>query len=103
MTPLLVAVNVCGGLEGIIQVGSEGYTIQPAPSSKVTEGEHLVSKLQSLQHYVQTSKDDEMQTLREKRDVLNRTTEPLTGDEDMFTWYEVRYAKHKALFSGGPG
>ena len=84
-----MAVSVCGGLEGIIQVGSEGYTIQPAHTNRLIEGEHLVSKLQSHQHYVQTNKDDVLQ--REKRDALSGTREPLTGDEDMFTWYEVRY------------
>jgi hypothetical protein len=87
-----VAVNVCGGLEGVIQVGSQGFSIRPAGGAAGLEGEHLLALLPP-RGQADTEEVDRNNMERRKRespeDPANSTADPLTGDEDMFTWYEV--------------
>ena len=85
-----VAVNVCGGgLAGVIQLANEGFSIQPEKEGNGIESAHLVSRLPSRASLTKPEGKD-----RKKRQTAssgNKTGESLTGDEDMFTWYEVSF------------
>lgn len=72
-------------------MGREGFAIQPADSNFGIEDEHFVVRVplrqptEKLEDVVKIKKP-----VREKRDVMGSNKTGLTGDEDMFTWYEVR-------------
>ena len=69
-----MAVNLCQGVQGYIQTGEEGYVITPAGGASL-ESEHEIMRLSGGLG-------------REKRNTERRRNN-LTGDEDMFTWYDV--------------
>ena len=73
-----VAVNLCQGVQGYIQTGEEGYLITPAGGAGL-ESQHEMVRLGAG---------------REKRNTPSQAggsgrRNNLTGDEDMFTWYDV--------------
>ena len=73
-----VAVNLCQGVQGYIQTGEEGYLITPAGGAGL-ESQHELVRLGGG---------------REKRNTPSQAggsgrRNNLTGDEDMFTWYDV--------------
>ena len=74
-----MAVNLCQGVQGYIQTGEEGYVITPAGGASL-ESEHEIMRLSGGLG-------------REKRNTESeaggRRRNNLTGDEDMFTWYDV--------------
>ena len=74
-----VAVNLCQGVQGYIQTGEEGYVITPAGGASL-ESEHEIMRL--------TGRGRD-RAGREKRNTGGRRRSNLTGDEDMFTWYDV--------------
>ena len=73
--------NLCHGVHGYIRAGAEGYVITPAGGDVGLESEHEIT--------------------RDKRDTGQRDS--LTGDEEMFTWYDVdldeEMAKQEEEFS----
>ena len=83
-----VAVNVCGnGLAGVIQLSKEGFSIQPVNEGVGIEGQHILWRLPSRPNL--TDPDGKKDMRRKRQTSENKTGESLTGDEDMFTWYEV--------------
>ena len=83
-----VAVNVCGnGLAGVIQLSKEGFSIQPVNEGVGIEGQHILWRLPSRLNL--TDPDGKKEGRRKRQTSENKTGESLTGDEDMFTWYEV--------------
>ena len=72
-----MAVNLCQGVEGYIQTGEEGYVITPSAGGASLEGEHEIVRLGGGR--------DKRNTDRQAGGRRNN----LTGDEDMFTWYDV--------------
>ena len=71
----------------MIQLSKEGFSIQPIKKDKGIEGAHIVVRLPSHENHTNPEGKD-----RRKRQTVsstNKTGESLTGDEDMFTWYEV--------------
>ena len=71
-----MAVNLCHGVQGYIQTGEEGYVITPAGGPSL-ESEHEIVRLGGA---------------RDKRNTDSQAggrRSNLTGDEDMFTWYDV--------------
>ena len=71
-----MAVNLCHGVQGYIQTGEEGYVITPAGGPSL-ESEHEIVRLGGA---------------RDKRNTDSQAggrRNNLTGDEDMFTWYDV--------------
>ena len=53
-----VALNVCGGLTGLIQAGTDGYVIEPVRSKLLTiESEHIVTKVPKIPRNVDVAKD----------------------------------------------
>ena len=83
-----VAVNVCGnGLAGVIQLSKEGFSIQPVNEGVGIEGQHILWRLPSRLNL--TDPDGKKDRRRKRQTSENKTGESLTGDEDMFTWYEV--------------
>ena len=78
-----MAVNLCQGVQGYIQTGEEGYVITPAGGASL-ESEHEIMRL---------SGSGSGRAGREKRntdrEAGGRRRNNLTGDEDMFTWYDV--------------
>ena len=92
-----VAVNVCGnGLAGVIQLSKEGFSIQPVNEGVGIEGQHILWRLPSRLNL--TDPDGKKEGRRKRQTSENKTGESLTGDEDMFTWYEVG---KKSVSQGG--
>ena len=80
--------NVCGnGLAGVIQLSKEGFSIQPVNEGVGIEGQHILWRLPSRLNL--TDPDGKKDMRRKRQTSENKTGESLTGDEDMFTWYEV--------------
>ena len=96
---------MCGGLAGYIQVGQQGYSIQPVLTSAGIESEHVMVRLDPLLTGMADVKDVTGKG-REKREAPTANRTGLTGDEDMFTWYEVGYSSTTSaslnLASGRP-
>ena len=79
---------MCGnGLAGVIQLSKEGFSIQPVNEGVGIEGQHILWRLPSRLNL--TDPDGKKEGRRKRQTSENKTGESLTGDEDMFTWYEV--------------
>ena len=73
-----VAVSLCQGINGYIQAGEDGYVISPASGGPVSlESQHEVVRL------------EQARTSRDRRNTQQDKGDNLTGDEEMFTWYDV--------------
>ena len=70
--------NLCQGVHGYIQAGEDGYVITPAGGGEVS--------LESLHEVVRLGPG---RGGRERRAASTDRNGSLTGDEDMFTWYDV--------------
>jgi len=88
----LVAVNICDGMTGYIQAGVDGYVIEPVQGDfSNIESEHVLTRLPPNTKTGSVNED----VIRKKRDIggvanaSQAKDDALTGDEDMFTWYEV--------------
>ena len=71
----------------MIQLSKEGFSIQPVEKDGGIEGAHIVLRLGSDPNV--TSPEGRDRKKRQTASSANKTGESLTGDEDMFTWYEV--------------
>ena len=71
----------------MIQLSKEGFSIQPVEKDGGIEGAHIVHRLRSDPNV--TSPEGRDRKKRQTASSANKTGESLTGDEDMFTWYEV--------------
>ena len=71
----------------MIQLSKEGFSIQPIEKDEGIEGAHIVLSLMS--HPNVTNPEGRDRKKRQTASSANKTGESLTGDEDMFTWYEV--------------
>ena len=88
---------MCGnGLAGVIQLSKEGFSIQPVNEGVGIEGQHILWRLPSRPNL--TDPDGKKDMRRKRQTSENKTGESLTGDEDMFTWYEVG---KKSVSQGG--
>ena len=90
-----VALNICNGLNGFIQAGDDGYVIAPSQYSVSIESEHDLIKVTPIKQIEPYGKRKRRQVEEQRKD------DSLTGDEDMFTWYDVdldeEMAKHDEL------
>ena len=73
-----MAVNLCQGVQGYIQTGEEGYVITPAGGASL-ESEHEIVRLSGGGGREKRNSDSQAGGRRNN----------LTGDEDLFTWYDV--------------
>ena len=71
----------------MIQLSKDGFSIQPMKKDEGIEGAHIVLRLKS--HLNVTDPEARDRKKRQTASSANKTGESLTGDEDMFTWYEV--------------
>ena len=71
----------------MIQLSKEGFSIQPVEKDGGIEGAHIVLRLRSQPNVTNPEGGDRKK--RQTASSANKTGESLTGDEDMFTWYEV--------------
>ena len=72
----------------MIQLSKEGFSIQPVKKDGGIEGAHIVLRMRRSQPNV-TNPEGRDRKKRQTVSSANKTGESLTGDEDMFTWYEV--------------
>ena len=84
-----VALNVCNGLYGLIQTGQDGYMITPVDNHiHHIEAEHKLIRVNPIQRN-EMVQDRHINKREVKGNLRKVNEEALTGDEEMFTWYEV--------------
>ena len=88
-TGSIVALNLCNGLHGFVQTGNDGYVITPIDGGfkHGIESEHEIVRVQPIPRGF---KFERKKRTVEKKPAKNLTKDgDFTGDEDIFTWYEV--------------
>lgn len=83
-TGSIVALNLCNGLHGFIQTGSDGYVIAPVdgPFKHGIESDHEMVRVKPITKVMEPN-------ILNKRTKRNSDINDMTGDEGMFTWYEA--------------